>query len=358
MVNIAIMAGGKGERFWPKSLKSMPKQFQRIVSDKTMIQGTFYRIYPKINKDNIYFIANELLTEIIKRQIPEISERNLIIEPFEKNTAAAIGLAATYIKRSDPDGVMVVLTADHVVEPEKEFIRAIDVASKVAEKGYLVTFGITPDRTATEYGYIEVDKKFNDNYGLGVYKVKTFCEKPDIETANDFIEKGNYFWNSGMFVFKVSVILKEIERHAPKLFSGLLEIEKSIGTDREKETKIKEFEKFDNISVDYAVMEKAELIACVKPEYKWDDVGSWNGLYRHKKKDNNGNISEGQVVIVDSKDTIVLGDDNSVVAAVGLDGIIIVKNGDRILVCNKDKDQLVKSALKVMKKSSNFEKYL
>ena len=358
MVNLLIMAGGKGERFWPKSLKSMPKQFHRIVGDKTMIQETFYRLYPEIDKNNIYFIANEKLNQIIKSQLPEIPEKNLIIEPFGRNTAAAIGLAAIYIKRSDPDGVLVVLTADHVVEPKKEFLKAIDVASKIAEKEYLVTFGITPDRPATEYGYIEVGEKLDNGYNLDVYKVKMFREKPELETAKSFVEKGNFFWNSGMFAFKLSTILREIEKHVPKLYFGLSKIEKSIGTDSENRVKFSEFEKFDDISIDYAVMEKAESIACVIPRYKWDDVGSWNGLYRHKKRDENGNISEGNVVLVNSRDTLVLGDDESVIAAVGLDDIIIVKNGDRILVCHRKADQLVKKALKLMKGNPKLEKYL
>ncbi len=358
MVNIVVMAGGKGERFWPKSLRSMPKQFHKIVSDKTMIQETFYRIYPEIDKKNIYFIANKNLSKLIKSQIPEVSDNNMIIEPFGKNTAAAIGLAATYIKRNDPNGVMVILTADHVVKPKDEFLKAIDVASKVAEKGYLVTFGITPDRPATEYGYIEVDNKLDDKYDLDVYKVRMFREKPDLETAKGFLEKGKFFWNSGMFAFKVSTILNEIERHIPKLYTGLSKIDKSIGTRNEEDIKSTEFEKFDDVSIDYAVMEKAESIACVIPGYEWDDVGSWNGLYRHKKRDENGNVIEGNTVVVDSRDTIVLGDTNSMVAAVGLDGIIVIKNEDRILVCAKDKDQLVKKAIKLMEGNPDFRKYL
>ena len=358
MTNIVVMAGGKGERFWPKSLREMPKQFHKIVSDRTMIQETFYRLYPEIHKENIYFIANNKLMQIVKDQLPEVSENSLIVEPFGKNIAAAIGLAAIYIMKNDPEGVMVILTADHVVEPNEKFIEAIHVASKVAENNYLVTFGISPDRPATEYGYIEVDGKLDDGYDLDVYKVKMFREKPDLETAKNFVEKGNFYWNSGMFAFKITVILDEIRKYVTKLYSGLMRIEKAIGTDDEEKIKLQEFEKFDDISIDYAVMERADSIACVIPKYKWDDVGSWNGLYRHKKRDKSGNIVEGNVVAIDSKDTLIMGDDDSVIAVVGLDGIIIVKNGNRILVCNKDKDQLVKKAIKVMEKDSKLNKYL
>ncbi len=358
MVNIVVMAGGKGQRFWPKSTLEMPKQFQKIVTDRTMLQETFYRIYPDIDKKNIFFIANPKLSKIIKDQLPEIDDNNLIIEPFGKNTAAAIGLASVYISLSDPEGVIIVLTADHVVYPKEEFLKGIDVAADVADKGYLVTFGIKPDRPATEYGYIEVGDRLSDDYMLDVFKVKIFREKPDIETAKRFIESGNFFWNSGMFAFKVSTILDEIKRYVPGLYKGLMRIRDSVGNRDEERVKIEEFEKFDDISIDYAVMEKADRIACVIPKYIWDDVGSWNSLYRHKKSDESGNIIEGNSVVLDSRDTIVLGDEESVIVAIGLKDIIVVKNENRILICHKDKDQKVKDALKIMKENENLKKYL
>ena len=358
MVNIVVMAGGKGQRFWPRSTIEMPKQFHKIVSERTMLQETFYRIYPEISKDRIYFVANEKLSQIIKNQLPEIDSSNLIIEPMGKNTAAAIGLSAVYISRNDPEGVMVVLTADHVVYPKEDFLKGVEVASKVADEGYLVTFGIQPDRPATEYGYIEVQDRIEGDYSLEVYRVKMFREKPDLNTARVFLEKGNFFWNSGMFAFKVATILGEIGKHVPELYRGLMKIRDAIGTPEEERVKASEFEKFEDISIDYAVMEKAENIACVKPTYIWDDVGSWSALYRHRKRDDNGNILEGNAVIVESEDTIVLGDDRSVIAAIGLKDIIIVKNENRILVCHKSMDQKVKDALKIMKGNENLMKYL
>lgn len=348
MFDIVMIAGGRGQRFWPKSTETMPKQFHKIVSDKTMIQETFYRVYPEIDLENIFIVAGDGLIPVIIDQLPMIQKQNLIAEPVGKNTAPAIGLAAVYLYKRDPDAVMAVLTADHIVEPREEFLKALRTAARAAETGHLVTFGITPDRPATEYGYIEIGDRIQGDFALDVYSVKMFREKPTCELARKFIESGTFLWNSGLFAFRVKTILDAMKRHMPSLYTGLMRIYESIGTKHERSVKIDEFEKFENISIDYGVMEKSGNIVCVRPEFLWDDVGSWGALFRHREKDHDGNIVQGNTVMVDSNDNIVLGEANSIISLIGMHNVIVVKEKDKVLICHRSQDQKIKDALKAM----------
>lgn len=355
---VVIMAGGRGERFWPRSTIEEPKQFHRIVSDKTMLQEAFYRVYPEFNKNEIYIVASEKFKSIILDQIKEIDENNLIIEPFGRDTAPAIGLSAAYLSRIDPEATMMVLTADHLVKPKELFLKSIRVAEKVAEHGYLVTFGIKPDRPATEYGYIELGDEIKEIGAKNIYRVRMFREKPDLKTAEEFLRRGGFLWNSGMFCFKVEVIMEAFSRYMPELYEGLHEICNNIGTMEEKSIVVRNFRKFPKISIDYGVMEKADKIACIMPDFKWDDVGSWVALERHMKKDSTGNIIEGSVLPVDSKNNIILNDNNSIIALLGIENMIVVKAKDRILICPKNRSQDIKVLLKKMPENDKFKKFL
>jgi mannose-1-phosphate guanylyltransferase len=355
---IVIIAGGMGERFWPKSVSRKPKQFQKIVSKRSMIQETFRRIYPDVSARNIFVVASEVFSPLILEQLPELSEKNLIIEPARKNTAPAIGLAATYLLKKDPEATMIVLTADHVIGPRSEFMKTLQVAARVADKGFLVTFGITPDRPAVEYGYIEVGGKLDENYGLEVFCVESFREKPSYDRARDFVKAGNYLWNSGLFAFKVKAILDAMKVHMPSVYGGLMNIYSAIDGQNEADIKRSEFARFEGESIDYGVMEKANNIACVKPQFSWDDVGSWNALFRHRQKDGQGNVVEGNVVMVDSSNNIALGDSQSLISLVGIHDIIVVKQEDRILICNTSQDQEVKDVLRSLSKIKKYSKYL
>ncbi|HEB30170.1 MAG TPA: mannose-1-phosphate guanylyltransferase [Spirochaetes bacterium] len=358
MFNIVIMAGGQGQRFWPKSIKSMPKQFHKIVSDKTMIQETFNRVYPEIKLDNIFVVAGEKLMAVAAEQLPLLKKQNLITEPVGKNTAPAIGLAAAYIYKKDPDAVIAVLTADHVVESREQFLKALNTAVRVAEEGHIVTFGITPDRPATEYGYIEIGEKIGQSYELDVFSVKMFREKPTIEVAREFVRRDVFLWNSGLFAFKVRVILDAMKEHMAPLYSALMKIYDSIGTEDEKTVKMTEFEKIESESIDYGVMEKAADIACVKPDFLWDDVGSWGAVSRHVSGDKEGNIVQGNVVSVDSKNNIVLGEENSIISVIGIQDLIVVKDKDKVLVCHRSRDQHIKEALSSMAGKKKYMQYL
>jgi mannose-1-phosphate guanylyltransferase len=358
VVSIVIMAGGRGERFWPKSVRSRPKQFHRIVSGRTMIQETFFRVYPEVKKENIHVVAGREFRSLILNQLPDLPEENLILEPEGKNTAAAIGLAAVELTKKDPGCSMIVLTADHVVEPKNEFLRAIQTAARIAKDGYLVTFGIPPDRPATEYGYIETGAPIPGEFGLPVLGVKMFKEKPSFERAVEYIERGNYLWNSGMFAFRVENILRALEKHLPSLHRALMRISKNIGTDMEEPVKQAEFQKLESISIDYGVMENADNIACVRPHFAWDDVGSWGALFRHRKADSEGNILPGNTVVIDSKNNIVMGEEGFLVSLVGVSDLIVVKDETRLLVCNRNQDQRVKEVVQELSKNKKYEPYL
>ncbi len=358
MLYIVIIAGGKGERFWPKSVRAMPKQFQRIVTKRTMIQETFQRVYPEIDRERILIAAGRHLKNVILEQLPEVGENNLILEPVGKNTAPAIGLASVIISRKDPQAQIAVLTADHVVEPKEDFLDALQDAAKAAEDGYIVTFGIAPTRPATEFGYIEVDSRLKSGFGHEVFTVKRFREKPTCEQAEEYLKAGNFLWNSGMFIFQVQTFFEEMANHMPDLYEGLMRIGDALGTDNEEGVKSDEFNNFESISIDYGVMERSSRIACLKPRFSWDDVGSWNSLERHRTADEHGNIIEGNVIAMDSADNIVIGDEHSIVSVIGMRNTIFVKDGDRILICHKQADQQIKEVLKRIAEDDRNLRYL
>lgn len=357
MFYIVIMAGGKGERFWPKSVWKKPKQFHRIVSERTMIQESFFRIFPEVKQENIFIVAGEDLKQLIFDQLPQLDEKNLVVEPEGKNTAAAIGLAAVYLSKKNPDATMVVLTADHAVKPRKEFIRAIETAVKVAQEGRLVTFGIKPNRPATEYGYIETGGKLEGDFDLDVYAVKQFQEKPSYERALAFIEEGSFLWNSGMFTFSLKSILDAMLIHMPILHSALMKIYNSIGTEEEDAVKQREFKRLESISIDYGVMERADNICCVRSNFLWDDVGSWGAISRHLPTDRDGNILQGNVITVDAKNNIVIGEDESIISMVGISDAIVVKEKDKLLICHREQDQKVKEIIKALWGNEKYVKF-
>jgi mannose-1-phosphate guanylyltransferase len=355
--NIVVMAGGKGERFWPKSDVHKPKQFQRIVSDRTMMQETFFRVYPEVSAERIFIVAGERFREVIVEQLPDLRPQSLIVEPVGKNTAPAIGLAAVYLLDDHRDEVMVVLTADHVLKPKHEFLRAVEAAASAAEGGSLVTFGISPNRPAVEYGYIEIGKVRERIRGLEVYDVEKFHEKPSLECASEYVRSGKFLWNAGLFAFTVSALLGSMKTHMPRLYEGLMCIHESIGTKREEAVKKEEFAQFESISVDYGIMEKARNIVCVRPSFLWDDVGSWGSVARHREKDTHGNVSQGQVMLIDAKDNIVLGDDESLISLIGLSDVIVVKEGHKILIAHRSQDQRVKEVVQRIDQNKNYSKF-
>lgn len=342
-----IMAGGRGERFWPKSRRNMPKQFLSLTDDgKTMIQLTVERILPLVAMEDIFIVTNRDYKELVRQQLPKLPEENILCEPVGKNTAPCIGLGAVHIAKKYSDAVMFVLPSDHLIKYNTMFLNTLSDAAEVAEKGEnLVTIGITPDYPETGYGYI----KFQPEQTLGrAFAVERFVEKPDLETAKSYLATEQYLWNSGMFTWKVSTILNNLKRFLPETYEGLVRIQSSIGTSEEEAVLEKEFSAFQSVSIDYGVMEKAENIYILSGSFGWDDVGSWLAVGRIRKSNEFGNVISGNAVTVDTKECIIQGEEK-LIATVGLEDVIVVDTKDALLICHKDHAGDIKKVLENLK---------
>lgn len=348
-----IMAGGRGERFWPKSRKALPKQFLSLTGDgKTMIQLTVERISPLVAMEDIYIATNRDYKHLVQEQLPGIPEENILCEPVGRNTAPCIGLGAEHIARKYGDAAMIVLPSDHLIQYTAIFINTLKSALRVAEAGdNLVTIGITPDVPETGYGYI----KFNSDEMMGdAYAVERFVEKPNLETAKQYLASEQYLWNSGMFIWKVSTILKNMETLMPDTYEGLCRIAGAIGTAEQETVLQNEFTAFKSESVDYGIMEKAENIWILPGSFGWDDVGSWLAVERFNKADEFGNVISGDFVSIDTKNCILQGK-NKLIATVGVRDLIVVDAGDALLICQKDNAGSIKKVLEILNRSNRQE---
>lgn len=328
-----IMAGGRGERFWPKSRKSMPKQFLSLTGDgKTMLQLTVERILPLVDMEDVYIATNRSYIGLVREQLPLLPEENILCEPVGRNTAPCIGLGAVHIAKKYEDAVMLVLPSDHLIKYTGMYLDTLRCAAQVAEEGEnLVTLGITPDYPETGYGYI----KFNPEEKHGAaFAVERFVEKPDLETAKKYLATERYLWNSGMFIWRVSTILRNLEKYLPDTYAGLQRIGDSIGTALGGEVLEREFTAFKSESIDYGVMEKAENIYTLPGSFGWDDVGSWNAVERIQQANEFGNVITGNAVTINTKRCIIQGS-KRLIATVGLEDVVIVDTEDALLVCEK-----------------------
>ena len=342
-----IMAGGRGERFWPRSRQNMPKQFLSLTDDgKTMIQLTVERILPLVNMEDIFIATNRSYKNLVREQLPDLPDENILCEPVGKNTAPCIGLGAVHIAKKYGDAVMMVLPSDHLIKYTSLFLNTLSDACEVAEQGgNLVTLGIAPDCPETGYGYI----KFQPEQTLGrAFAVEKFVEKPDLETAKAYLASEQYLWNSGMFIWKTSTILDNLQAHLPETYAGLCKIREAIGTPMEEQVLEREFQGFRAESIDYGVMEKARDIYILSGAFGWDDVGSWLAVSRIKRSNELGNVVEGNVVTVDTRDTIIQGG-GKLIAAVGLEDMIVVDSEDALLICEKAHAGDIKKVLENLK---------
>ena len=350
-----IMAGGRGERFWPKSRKNLPKQFLSLTDDgKTMIQLTVERILPLVNMEDIYIATNRDYKALVQQQLPEIPEENILCEPVGKNTAPCIGLGAVHMQKKYGDAIMMVLPSDHLIKYTSIFVNTLSDACEVAEQGEnLVTLGITPDTPETGYGYI----KFMPDKTLGrAFAVERFVEKPNLETAKTYVASEQYLWNSGMFIWKVSTILDNIKTYLPDTFEGLQRIQAAIGTEQQETVLEKEFYEFQSESIDYGIMEKAKNIYILTGAFGWDDVGSWLAVGRIKASNEFGNVVDGHVVTINTKNSIIQGGEK-LIATVGLQDVIVVDTEDALLICDKDSAGDIKKVLENLR-ICNQTKYL
>lgn len=342
-----IMAGGRGERFWPKSRQNMPKQFLSLTDDgKTMIQLTVERILPLVDMGDIFIATNRSYRDFVRKQLPGLPEENILCEPVGRNTAPCIGLGAVHMARKYQDAVMMVLPSDHMIKYASIFLNTLSDACSAAEEGHhLLTLGIAPDSPETGYGYI----KFQAEKTLGrAFAVERFVEKPDLETARAYLASEQYLWNSGMFIWKVSTILDKLRAYLPETYAGLCRIQEAIGTELEEQTLEQEFQSFKAESIDYGVMEKAEDIYVLSGAFGWDDVGAWPAVSRIKKANEFGNVVDGNVVTVDTKNTIIQGG-KKLIAAVGLEDMIVVDSEDALLLCERDHAGDIKRVLENLK---------
>jgi mannose-1-phosphate guanylyltransferase len=347
---IVILAGGSGTRFWPLSRRKHPKQLMSVFGDRSMLQRTVERVLP-LKPERILVVTNVLQAEETARQLAFVKGDvvSIVEEPLARNTAPAIGLAAAIIERRDPSAVMAVLPADHYISDEDEFRAALLRAEAAASRLNLVTLGIVPTRPETGFGYIESDRGGETD---GVLPVRRFVEKPGREKALEYLESGDFFWNSGMFVWRADVILDRIRTHMPDLWSGLsvLHIPASINHLSSLRGSVAElYGRIAAQSIDYGVMEKAEGVVVIPSSFGWSDVGSWSALPEVMEPDADGNviITAERVVFLDSRDNLVRGG-GRLVALLGVRDLIVVDTGDALLICPKDRAQDVKKVTEAL----------
>lgn len=352
-----IMAGGGGTRLWPLSRRNRPKQMMAISGDKTLFQIAVERLNGILRPDQIYIVTVEEQARELSRQKPEIPWENFLIEPMPKGTASVVAMAAQAIQLRDPEGVMVVLTADHFIKNVPHFHHLIKCGKKVAEDGYLVTLGIEPQYPATGYGYIQRGDRLDEFDGLPYYRVLKFKEKPNEDLAREFMERGDHDWNSGMFFWRVDRILQEISSLMPDLYRIIEVIQKAWPTEKRREALLENWTKIVPETIDYGIMEKASRVACIPARnLGWNDVGSWESLFDVLPADENGNIKlADDVFIQDTTDSLFVSENPSskFIAAIGINDIVVIDMPDALLVCKKSETQKVKLIVDFLKKQGN-----
>ena len=343
--HLVIMAGGVGSRFWPMSTPERPKQFIDVLgTGKTLLQLTVERFGQLVSPENIWVVTNEKYADIVKEQLPDMPQGNILCEPCRRNTAPCIAYVSWRIKSKDPKANIVVTPSDHVVMNVQEFQRVIkECMDFTQDSDAIVTLGMKPTRPETGYGYIQADLSSPSLRNKQIFRVDSFREKPDLETAEQYIKKNYYFWNAGIFIWNVSTIVNAFRVYQPKLakiFEALLPI---YGTKEEQEAINEQFPKCENISVDYAIMEKAEEIFVCPADFGWSDLGTWGSLLTQSKRDLYGNALIGQNInVFESHNCIVHTTQERKVVVQGLDGYIVAENDDTLLICKLSEEQRIK----------------
>ncbi len=357
---IVIIAGGKGERFWPQSRAARPKQLLPIVGDSPLLTQTVERVKPIVPAENIYIITSAVQEKGVRAICRGLPKDNIIAEPEGRDTAAAVGLASAIIGARDPNGVFAILPADHVIHNGKKYQSDLKAAfAAAAAEPVMVTIGIAPTEPATGFGYVQRAKPWKKIRRKTVYGVKRFVEKPDLKTAKKYLRSGTYFWNAGMFVWSVPVVDSAIAKFAPELDAGLQSIRAALAKGRKLTPVMKKvYPTLQKISVDYALLEKSDNVVVLPSTFDWDDVGAWPAVARHYAPDKTGNVGRGSRLIEQGSGNIVFSEGDHLVTVVGADDLIVVHTADATLVCPKDKAQEIKAAVKRLSALADGERYL
>jgi len=346
-----IMAGGIGTRFWPESRQAHPKQFLNVFGEATLIQNTVARLQGLVPPDRCLIVTHERYVEKTQQQLPALPTENILAEPISRNTAPCITYAAVKLQARDPDATMIVLPADHVIQNVQRFHEVLEAAiGKAQDPGALVTVGINPTHPATGYGYLQFDgpdAATNPEATPRAYPVRTFAEKPDVATAERFLDSGDFLWNSGMFIWRADTILDQIEQQLPDTHEAFEPVRTAVDTDEEGSVLETAFQNSPRISIDYGVMEQAEEVYVVPGSFGWSDVGDWRAVYDLSEKDEHGNAIQGNALMHDSSRCLVHGGDRLMVL-VGAHDLVVVDTDDAVLVCNRESAQQVKNVVEYL----------
>ncbi|MGB0370623.1 MAG: mannose-1-phosphate guanylyltransferase [Opitutales bacterium] len=345
---VVIMAGGKGERFWPQSRLARPKQLLPIVGDKAMITQTVERLPSDIPAENVFVITNVEQRDAVLEVCPQLLPERVIGEPMGRDTAAAVALATLLVKREDPEATFAMLPADAAIHDADNFGKVIGACfSAAAASPVIATIGISPTHPATGYGYIHRGDAGQSSEDMRVYSVKRFVEKPDLETAKTYLASGEYLWNAGMFIWSVSTIEGLIQEFTPELYEQVRGIEGDLDSGIDLDSSMAErYPKLEKISVDYAILEKAPNVVCLASTFDWDDVGEWTALERHFPQDESGNTLRGDAFVENASNNIVYASEGHTISLLGVDDLIVVQTPDATLICKKDQTQNIKALVK------------
>jgi len=356
-----ILAGGKGTRLWPLSRQNKPKQFQPLVTDRTMLQDTISRL-DFLKPEDIYISTNSEYLKTVREQAKGlIPLKNIIVEPALRDTAACIGLAAVCLAAKDPQEVMAVIYADHLIKNKKEFVKKLKVAEKLAgEENTLNIIEVKAKFPNVNLGYVKIGKMLKMLNGAKIYAFERFTEKPDLSTARKFQKSGKYLWNTGLYVWRIDTLLKQFKKFLPRTYARLTKISKAIGTKNESTALKEHYPLCDKISVDYGIMEKVDprIVRIIPAELGWSDVGTWESIFEELAANGRDNLVKGNHLGIDSEGLLIYGDGKKTVATIGIKDLVIVDTGDALLVCRKDRSQDVKKLVDMMKNSSKYRKLL
>lgn len=344
---------------WPRSRSASPKQFLDLLGPQTMVQETVDRIEPLVPLDRVLLVVSQEHAETVRAQIPGLPEENILVEPGPRGTAPCIGLAAVVLQRRDPEAIMAVCPADHLILDAAGFRQAIRAAADLAREGYLVTLGIAPDFPHTGYGYIQRGSALGEREGLPTYRVQRFTEKPDADTARGFVDSRAYYWNGGIFVWQAATILAEMDRLLPSLYAGLQQVIGDWDSSRRGEVLAAVWDRVPRTTIDYGVMEKASQVAVVPVDIGWDDVGNWATLSKLLESGEEGNVvrGQGEAILLETENSYVYASAGRLVATVGLADFVVVDTPDALLICPKDQAQAVRDVVERLK-AGGLEQYL